>query len=102
MPFLFILLLPRITRSSKKFLTAGINVYVDKPVSEDLLEVDELYKLAEQHDVQLTAGFNRRFAPYNQQIRQITGKQLITVEKNTCLSSPACSRGNIRPLHPRR
>ena len=65
----------------KKFLTAGINVYVDKPVSEDLLEVDELYKLAEQHDVQLTAGFNRRFAPYNQQIRQITGKQLITVEK---------------------
>ena len=69
-----------------EFLNAGINVYVDKPVSENPAEVEELYSLATSKNVQLTTGFNRRFAPYNVELKQLTDKQLITVEKTRVLA----------------
>ncbi|WP_125588491.1 Gfo/Idh/MocA family protein [Companilactobacillus jidongensis] len=65
----------------KQLLNAGINVYVDKPVSEDLQVVEELYKLAAANNLMLTCGFNRRFAPFNQELKQIADKRLITSEK---------------------
>lgn len=65
----------------KKLLLSGINVYVDKPVSDDVGEVKELYKLAEDKNLLLTCGFNRRFAPYNQELKKISNKRMITVEK---------------------
>lgn len=65
----------------KQLLNAGINVYVDKPVSEDLQVVEELYKLADANNLMLTCGFNRRFAPFNQELKQIADKRLIMSEK---------------------
>jgi len=65
----------------KQLLSAGINVYVDKPVSEDLAEVQTLYKLAADNKLMLTCGFNRRFAPFNQRLKQIPDKQTIVSEK---------------------
>lgn len=55
----------------KKFLSQKINVFVDKPVSENIAEVEELYQLAETNGVLLTAGFNRRFAPMHQKLNQV-------------------------------
>lgn len=65
----------------KQLLTSGINVYVDKPVSEDLAEVEELYHLATEKKLLLTCGFNRRFAPFDQQLKQIADKRTIVSEK---------------------
>ena len=65
----------------KKLLLADINVYVDKPVSMNLQEVQGLYDLAAARNLLLTCGFNRRFAPLNQQLKAISDKRLITVEK---------------------
>lgn len=65
----------------KQLLNAGINVYVDKPISEELSEVEELYKLAAQKNLLLTCGFNRRFAPFNQELKQIADKRSIVSEK---------------------
>lgn len=65
----------------EKLLLADINVYVDKPVSEDINEVKELYKLADEKNLLLTCGFNRRFAPFNQELKKVSNKQMITVEK---------------------
>lgn len=65
----------------RQLLNAGINVYVDKPVSEDLSVVKNLYKLAEEKDLLLTCGFNRRFAPFNQVLKAIPDKRLIMSEK---------------------
>lgn len=65
----------------KQLLNSGINVYVDKPVSEDLAEVETLYKLAAEKELLLTCGFNRRFAPFNQELKQISDKQTIVSEK---------------------
>jgi len=65
----------------KQLLNSGINVYVDKPISEELSEVEALYKLAAKNNLMLTCGFNRRFAPFNQELKQITDKRTIVSEK---------------------
>ena len=65
----------------KKLLLADINVYVDKPVSMNLQEVQGLYDLAAARHLLLTCGFNRRFVPLNQQLKAISDKRLIMVEK---------------------
>lgn len=65
----------------KQLLTAGINVYVDKPISENLTEVEALYQLAAKNNLLLTCGFNRRFAPFDQTLKQITDKRTIVSEK---------------------
>jgi len=65
----------------KQLLNAGINVYVDKPISEELSEVEALYKLAAKNNLMLTCGFNRRFAPFNQELKQIADKRTIVSEK---------------------
>jgi len=65
----------------KQLLESGINVYVDKPISEELSEVESLYQLAEQKGLLLTCGFNRRFAPFNQELKKIADKRTIYSEK---------------------
>lgn len=66
----------------RQFLLAGIHVYVDKPVSTDLAEVQALYQLAAECHLLLTCGFNRRFAPLNQQLVQATPPNVIVAQKN--------------------
>lgn len=66
----------------RRLLEAGIHVYVDKPVSENLKETKDLYDLAKKDNLLLVAGFNRRFAPMIQKLKQIKGKNMIIVQKN--------------------
>lgn len=65
----------------KRLLNSKINVYVDKPISENLAEVKELYTLAAKNNLLLTCGFNRRFAPFDQELKQISDKRTIVSEK---------------------
>lgn len=65
----------------KALLNAGVNVYVDKPVATDVQVVKDLYALAATKGVLLTAGFNRRFAPNNVELKAVAGKQMIVAEK---------------------
>lgn len=65
----------------KQLLMADINVYVDKPVATDLQVVQGLYDLAAARHLLLTCGFNRRFAPFNQRLKALPDKRLITAEK---------------------
>lgn len=65
----------------KQLLMADINVYVDKPVATDLQDVQTLYDLAAARHLLLTCGFNRRFAPFNQQLKSLPDKRMITAEK---------------------
>ncbi len=46
-----------------KLLHAGIPVFVDKPLCYSLSEVETLLNLSAQKDILLYLGFNRRFAP---------------------------------------
>ncbi|SEL29265.1 virulence factor [Carnobacterium iners] len=65
----------------KQLIENGIHVYVDKPISEDLEEVEELIQLAKQKQVLLTVGFNRRFAPMIQKLKDIPDKNMIFIQK---------------------
>lgn len=47
----------------EQLLSSGINVYVDKPASENYSEVVKLTNIAEKQNVLFMIGFNRRFLP---------------------------------------
>ena len=53
----------------RQLLQAGIHVFVDKPLSEELAEVKELQALAVAKNLRLMVGFNRRFAPYTEVLK---------------------------------
>lgn len=48
---------------TRVLLEQGIPVFVDKPLSYDLQETEQLLELAAAKGVSLTLGFNRRYAP---------------------------------------
>ncbi|AYG00873.1 Gfo/Idh/MocA family protein [Lactococcus allomyrinae] len=67
---------------AKRYLTAGVPVLMDKPVSENLAEVQELQRLAEENNVLFVVGFNRRFAPQTEKLKAVPHKNMVKVSKN--------------------
>ena len=66
----------------RSLLDRGIAVYVDKPISDDLEEVKQLIELADSKGLLLTAGFNRRFAPLIQRLKEIPDKNMLFIRKD--------------------
>jgi predicted dehydrogenase/threonine dehydrogenase-like Zn-dependent dehydrogenase len=54
-------------------LQAGKHVFVEKPLALSLDEINEIIEVYEQTNKTLTVGFNRRFSPFVQDIRQKLG-----------------------------
>ncbi|KAF1295667.1 oxidoreductase [Enterococcus sp. JM4C] len=67
---------------AKQCLTNNIHVFVDKPLSENLAEVAELQQLAKEKNLLLMVGFNRRFAPMVEYLKQQPNKRMIHLQKN--------------------
>lgn len=67
---------------AKKCLESGVHVFIDKPLSENYEETRELLELAEKKNLMLMLGFNRRFAPSMESIKNLTNKRVINLEKN--------------------
>ena len=64
-------------------LEAGLHVYVDKPLSESLDEAVRLASLADQRNLLLAVGFNRRFAPMiRAAIEAVPEPTLVLAEKH--------------------
>ncbi|MTD41417.1 gfo/Idh/MocA family oxidoreductase [Erwinia sp. CPCC 100877] len=66
----------------RQLLEAGIHVFIDKPLSEDLAEVRELQALAKEKKLVLMIGFNRRFAPLVAELKAVKGKNMLLIQKN--------------------
>lgn len=66
----------------KQCLLAQIHVYVDKPLSESYQEVVELKELAQKEKCHLMIGFNRRFAPMVDRLKDVPEKRLLHIQKN--------------------
>lgn len=67
---------------TKKLLLNGINVYIDKPISLNFKETEQIVNLAREQGKIAMVGFNRRFTP---RVRELTmhGKaNLIIMQKN--------------------
>jgi virulence factor len=70
---------------AEQLLLAGINVYVEKPLTLSLDESRNLAELADQSGKVLMVGFNRRYAPLHRQARQLWGDrpiQMAVLQKN--------------------
>ena len=65
----------------ERLLEAGVPTYVDKPLAYELADSERLVALAEQRDVSLAVGFNRRFAPGYTQCAEHP-RELILMQKN--------------------
>ncbi|MBW7983337.1 Gfo/Idh/MocA family protein [Enterobacillus tribolii] len=66
-------------------LRAGKHVYVDKPLAGTLAQAEQLVELAARRGLHLMVGFNRRFAPVYQQIKQqMSGPASIRMDKHRC------------------
>ncbi|KRM91930.1 Gfo/Idh/MocA family protein [Liquorilactobacillus cacaonum] len=76
---------------AKKCLSNGINVFMDKPASENLAQVKELQQLALKNSKILMIGFNRRFAPMVEKLKKIKKKRIILLQKNR-----AAATGDIK------
>jgi virulence factor len=64
-----------------RLLEAGVPTYVDKPMAYELADSERLVRLAEERNVSLTVGFNRRYAPgYAQCVDH--PRELILMQKN--------------------
>jgi virulence factor len=64
-----------------RLLEAGVPTYVDKPLAYELADSERLVALAEQRNVSLAVGFNRRFAPGYTQCADHP-RELILMQKN--------------------
>ncbi|MCC3238504.1 gfo/Idh/MocA family oxidoreductase, partial [Pediococcus acidilactici] len=60
---------------------------MDKPISEILAEVTEIYQIAAEQHVLLTCGFNRRFAPLHQAFGQLGNPHLVRATKTRVMEN---------------
>jgi predicted dehydrogenase len=56
---------------TRKCLSAGCHIYVEKPFSVDLEEAQEMVALAQSRNLKLTAGHNVQFSPEMVQMREL-------------------------------
>lgn len=66
----------------KKLLIKGIHVYVDKPLSYNYEESEELVEISRKTGKILMVGFNRRFAPMYKELKNIGEPNIIIGQKN--------------------
>jgi virulence factor len=63
-------------------LQQGIDVYVDKPISDNAADTEQLLTLAQACGRLLMTGFNRRYAPMYQALASQPQRQVILMQKN--------------------
>lgn len=66
----------------KQLLNNNIHVYIDKPVTYDYSSTEKLLELASRKNLFLTVGFNRRFAPAYQSMKELANLNMILMQKN--------------------
>jgi virulence factor len=65
----------------ESLLRAGVHVYVDKPLADNLPDAEKLVRLAGERGRSLMVGFNRRYAPGYAGLRELP-RDLVVMQKN--------------------
>ena len=58
---------------AKAAVEAGKAVFVEKPITMTTAEARDLVEVVAQHKALLTVGFNRRFSPHTQRLKELLG-----------------------------
>ena len=75
-------------------LSNNIHVYVDKPITDNYATSEKLVALAKEKGLLLMAGFNRRYAPAYQKLKELKEPNMIVMQKNR-RAQPGAVRGFI-------
>lgn len=70
---------------AKKLLENNINVYIDKPISLNFNETEEIAALANKNKKIAMVGFNRRFSPMFKNLKDHGKADIIIIQKNRFL-----------------
>jgi virulence factor len=79
----------------RELLLAGVHVYVDKPLDNSYAESRQLVELAKRQGKILMVGFNRRYAPLYQEVRQDLKNPVIVLMQKNRANSPQPTRDVI-------
>jgi virulence factor len=66
----------------EQLLQKNIHVFVDKPLTDNLGSSEKLITLAKQSGLLLSVGFNRRFSPAIQNLKEANDINMIVMQKN--------------------
>ena len=66
----------------QNLLEHNIHVFVDKPVTLDYTSSRTLFDLAESRNLIMMVGFNRRYAPVYQRLKEMQDPSMIIMQKN--------------------
>ena len=66
----------------EQLLQHNIHVFVDKPISDHYEGAKRLVELAEEKGLILMTGFNRRYAPSYQQLKEVADPNMVIVQKH--------------------
>jgi len=67
---------------AEQLLSRNVHAYVDKPITYDYSSSEKLVVLAEKKKLLLTVGFNRRYAPAYQKLKELQNPNMIIMQKN--------------------
>lgn len=67
---------------AQQLLHHNIHVYIDKPVTPDYPSTEKLVNLAVNKNLLLMAGFNRRYAPCYQKLKELPSPNMVVMQKN--------------------
>lgn len=67
---------------AEQLLLHNIHVYVDKPIAYDYTSTEKLTNLAKERNLILMTGFNRRYAPSYQELKNKQDVNMIIMQKN--------------------
>ncbi|MFK9092148.1 Gfo/Idh/MocA family protein [Bacillus salipaludis] len=65
-----------------ELLQHNIHVFVDKPITDHYEGAKKLVELAEEKDLILMTGFNRRYAPSYVKLKEVANPNMVVVQKN--------------------
>jgi virulence factor len=67
---------------AEKLLENGIHVYIDKPISMNIGETERIVTLAKEQNKIAMVGFNRRFIPHVNKLKDHGKASMILMQKN--------------------
>ncbi len=74
-------------------LNAGKHVFIEKPMAITIEECQEIYQAVQKSGKRLMVGFNRRFAPYYTEMKQLIKNRTSPIVVSTRMNSPGIEKG---------
>lgn len=80
-------------REAVAALNAGKHVFIEKPMAITIDECQQIYQAVQKSGKRLMVGFNRRFAPYYAEMKELIKNRTSPIVVSTRMNSPGIEKG---------